>query len=105
MDNLLSNAMKYSGKERPVIEIGCTETAQGRAYFVKDNGIGISTEDQGIVFKMFKRLHAKDAYGGGSGAGLPIVKKIVERHGGMMWIESKVGEGSTFYFTLEETGV
>ena len=68
--------------------------------FVKDNGIGISREQAAVVFKMFRRLHGRDEFGGGAGAGLAIARKIVERHGGTMWIESEPGVGSTFFFTL-----
>ncbi len=99
--NLINNALKYGGSQ-PWIEIGSQETPLGTAYFVRDHGIGIAAEDQTIIFSLFKRLHAKDAYGGGSGAGLAIVKKVVERHGGTIWIDSTIGQGTTFYFTLRE---
>lgn len=97
--NLINNALKYGG-ERPVVEIGSSVTNRGLAYFVRDYGMGIAEADQKIIFELFKRLHAKDEFGGGVGAGLAIVKKIVERHGGSIWVESKIDEGSTFYFTL-----
>ena len=99
--NLIGNALKYNESTPPIIELGYEMTTKGGAYFVRDNGIGISPADQPIVFNLFKRLHAKDDFGGGSGAGLPIVKKIVERHGGIIWLESKLGQGTTFYFTVE----
>jgi two-component system, chemotaxis family, sensor kinase Cph1 len=68
--------------------------------YVRDNGIGIRPQFKETVFRMFKRLHARESYGGGTGAGLALVKKIVERHGGRIWLESEPGEGTTFYFTL-----
>jgi len=71
--------------------------------YVKDNGIGIPEQYRDAVFRIFRRLHARDEYGGGVGAGLTIVKKIIERHGGRIWIESEVGVGTTFYFTLAPT--
>ena len=109
--NLLSNAMKYSDKHVKRVEIGCIEPHKHRAecpqeafgqtvYYVRDNGIGIQLKYHEQVFKMFKRLHGRDEYGGGTGAGLTIVKKLVERHRGHIWVESIPGEGSTFYFTL-----
>ncbi|WP_373048143.1 ATP-binding protein [Vulgatibacter sp.] len=97
--NLLSNAIKYADKPVPWVEIGCVGGAPP-AFYVKDNGIGILPEEQASIFEMFRRLHPPGAYGGGSGAGLAIAARIVERHGGRIWIDSKPGAGSTFYFTL-----
>ena len=67
---------------------------------MKDNGIGIHHKHFEQVFKMFKRLHGRDEYGGGTGAGLTIVQKLVELHHGRVWLDSTPGEGTTFYFTL-----
>jgi PAS domain S-box-containing protein len=109
--NLVSNAIKYNDKADKVIEIGVTtdpdapEGKEGpRRLFVRDNGIGIPVRHQQVVFRIFKRLHGRDKFGGGTGVGLTIVKKIIERHHGRTWIESEPGVGTTFYFTLEETG-
>jgi light-regulated signal transduction histidine kinase (bacteriophytochrome) len=108
--NLIGNAIKYNDKPGPWIEIGCRVTRPPRngpgaaagkqVFYVRDNGIGIREKHLDAVFRIFKRLHARDQFGGGTGAGLTIVKKIVERHAGRIWIESNYGEGSTFYFTL-----
>ncbi len=80
------------------VEIGFAQP--GPVFYVRDNGIGIAEKQQQTVFGIFRRLHGKDAYGGGAGAGLSIVKKMVERHGGKIWLESAPGEGATFFFTL-----
>jgi signal transduction histidine kinase len=98
--NLISNAIKYTKKEiRPVIEIGWSDKKDFYEFYVKDNGIGIEKQYYEKIFQIFQRLHAKDEYEG-TGAGLTIVKKIVESHGGRLWVDSQVGVGSTFYFTL-----
>ena len=74
--------------------------AEGPVFYVQDNGICIPERHWGTVFDMFKRLHPRDAYGGGTGSGLAIVKKVIEKHGGRIWLESEPGRGTTFYFTL-----
>ena len=101
--NLITNAMKYNDKPQKWIEIGSRrESGQSCvSVFVQDNGIGIPVQHRETIFRIFKRLHARDKFGGGTGAGLTIVKKIVERHGGRIWVESNVGEGTTFNFTLQ----
>ncbi|MGL5016621.1 MAG: ATP-binding protein [Luteolibacter sp.] len=99
--NLLANALKYNDRPQREIEIGWrADEARGPVFFVRDNGIGIEPRHFDIVFKMFRRLHARDTFGGGSGAGLTIVQKLVEQHRGSVWLESMPGTGSTFYFTL-----
>ena len=99
--NLFTNAMKYNDRAHRTIEIGWQhEDARGPVFFVRDNGIGIAPRHFSLIFKMFTRLHGRESYGGGSGAGLTIVKKLVEQHGGSTWLESTPGEGTTFYFTL-----
>ena len=67
---------------------------------MRDNGIGIEPRHFDLIFKMFKRLHGRESFGGGSGAGLTIVQKLVEQHHGTVWLESAPGTGTTFYFTL-----
>ncbi|MFO0951243.1 MAG: ATP-binding protein [Isosphaeraceae bacterium] len=105
--NLITNALKYNDKSEKTVEIGRRPPAapgEPPAFFVRDNGIGIPTRHREAVFAMFKRLHGRDEYGGGTGAGLAIARKIVERHGGRMWVESTPGVGSAFCFTLAAGG-
>jgi signal transduction histidine kinase len=98
--NLITNAAKYNDKPARWVEIGYLEAAPP-VFYVKDNGIGIPEKHFDSIFRIFKRLHGRDQFGGGTGAGLTIVKKIVERHNGRVWLESSHGQGTTFYFTLD----
>jgi two-component system, chemotaxis family, sensor kinase Cph1 len=100
--NLLTNAVKYSDRPEKRIEIGCVPPGEKAplAIYVKDNGLGIREKHLDDIFKIFRRLHPQERYGGGTGVGLAICKAIVERHGGRIWCESKYGEGTTFFFTL-----
>jgi light-regulated signal transduction histidine kinase (bacteriophytochrome) len=103
--NLITNGLKYNDKPQKEIEIGYLEKNNHPeknyyVFYVKDNGIGIREKYFDVIFRIFKRLHTQQKYGGGTGAGLTIVKKIVEHHGGKIWIESIYGESTTFYFTL-----
>ncbi|MEL7023020.1 MAG: ATP-binding protein [Pseudomonadota bacterium] len=103
--NLILNALKYNTRERPEVSVGVLEQEPDSprrppVFFVRDNGIGIAAVYHDSIFKIFRRLHGKDEYGGGTGAGLTFVKRIVERHGGHIWVESTPGQGSTFFFTL-----
>jgi len=102
--NLLSNAVKYNDKLEKWVEVGVQDNTNGEPpiFYVRDNGIGISPEHTEKVFEIFRRLHTRNAYGGGTGAGLTIVKKIIERHSGRIWVESAVGNGTTFFFTIGE---
>ena len=101
--NLIVNAVKYNDKPQKWIEIGTTrDGGEAPVFYVRDNGIGIPEKHHDAVFRIFKRLHGRDKFGGGTGAGLTIVKKIVERHHGRIWLESSPGEGTTFFFTLQE---
>jgi light-regulated signal transduction histidine kinase (bacteriophytochrome) len=97
--NLIVNGVKYNDSPRKRIEIGYRE-GQPPVFYVRDNGIGIPDKHYDAIFRIFKRLHAREKYGGGTGAGLTIVKKIVERHNGSIRVESVPGEGTTFCFTL-----
>lgn len=100
--NLIVNAMKYNDKPEKWIEAGWSQDgAAPPAFWVRDNGIGIQEKHHESIFRIFKRLHGRDKFGGGTGAGLTIVKKIVERHNGRIWVESVPGEGTAIFFTLE----
>jgi len=101
--NLISNAIKYNDRPAKWVEVGHVE-GDPPAFYVRDNGIGLAEADRERVFAMFTRLHARDAYGGGSGAGLGIARTIVERHGGTIRAESTPGAGTTFWFTLPPEG-
>jgi len=102
--NLIANAIRYNASDRKWVEIGMRaepEEETGKpVFYVRDNGIGIREKHHDSIFTMFRRLHAMGEYGTGTGAGLAIVRSIVERHGGRIWVDSAYGEGSTFYFTL-----
>ncbi|MGH1396286.1 MAG: ATP-binding protein, partial [Trichormus sp.] len=100
--NLIANAIKYNDKPNKWIEIGYFDNLRPITFYIQDNGIGIREKHFDSIFRIFKRLHGPSKYGGGTGAGLTIAKKIVERHSGTIWLESTYGEGSTFYFTLQE---
>jgi chemotaxis family two-component system sensor kinase Cph1 len=97
--NLIANAAKYNDKADRWVEIG-VEIGPPRRYYVKDNGIGIEADAMERIFEIFRRAHGPKAFGGGVGAGLTISRRIVERHGGRLWVDSEPGRGSTFYFTL-----
>lgn len=100
LQNLVGNAIKYRHADRtPNIHVSCKEQTHDWLFSVKDNGIGMKSEYLEQIFVIFKRLHGKSAYSG-TGIGLSVCKKIVENMGGKIWVESELGEGSTFYFTL-----
>lgn len=97
--NLLANAVKFHGAESPVVHIAALRQDGGWRFTISDNGIGIEKDYQPQMFTLFKRLHSKDKYPG-TGIGLAICKKVVEAHGGRIWVESQPGKGSAFHFTL-----
>lgn len=97
--NLLANALKFRGAEHPHVHIGCSTTSSGWLFSVHDNGIGIPPECHDFIFRAFKRVHPRGAYPG-TGLGLAICKRIVALHGGRLWLDSAVGQGSTFFFTI-----
>jgi len=98
--NLVSNSIKFTRpREKTLIQLGYLETADETVYFVRDNGIGFDMNKSSFLFMPFHRLHRSSDYEG-SGIGLALVRRIIERHGGRIWCESKVDEGATFYFTV-----
>jgi len=97
--NLLTNALKYNEDQNPEIEIGYGEENEACRFYIRDNGIGIAPQFHERIFMIFQRLHTRQDYSG-SGIGLALCKKIVERHNGSIRVESRKGEGATFFFTL-----
>ena len=97
--SLIDNALKFRGEARPVVEISARPLDGRWQFAVKDNGIGIERQHMARIFLIFQRLHERGKYEG-SGAGLAIAKRILERHGGRIWLESEPQVGSTFFFTL-----
>ncbi len=108
LQNLISNGAKYNDAAEKVINIGTQPVDEAGepsrcTLFVRDNGIGIDERFQTDIFRIFKRLNNEKAYGEGTGAGLTFAKKIVENHGGNIWLDSALGEGTTFFFTLQRS--
>jgi light-regulated signal transduction histidine kinase (bacteriophytochrome) len=101
--NLIGNALKFRAEADPVIGIRAARSGDRWLFCVEDNGIGIDMQYADRIFQMFQRLHERGKYDG-SGIGLSIVKRIVERHGGTIWLESKLGLGTSFFFSLLPAG-
>jgi light-regulated signal transduction histidine kinase (bacteriophytochrome) len=102
--NLLGNALKFRGPEPPAIHVSAVQEGERWHFSVKDNGIGIAPQHFDRIFEIFQRLHTRNAYPG-TGIGLALCKRIVERHRGRIWVDSGPGRGTTFHFTLPAKGV
>jgi light-regulated signal transduction histidine kinase (bacteriophytochrome) len=101
--NLIGNAIKFHGDAPPRVRVTATPNGDDWVFAVADNGIGIDPQYCDRVFVIFQRLHSGDRYPG-TGIGLALCQRIVQRHGGRLWVESTPGQGATFYFTMKRQG-
>jgi light-regulated signal transduction histidine kinase (bacteriophytochrome) len=99
--NVIGNALKYHGDAPPIIHVGAREEDSAWIFSVQDNGIGIAPEHRETVFELCTRLHTSSQFPG-TGIGLAICKKLVERYGGRIWVESELGKGATFFFSIPD---
>lgn len=100
LQNLVGNALKFRGEAPPIVHVDAERVEGGWRFAVRDNGIGVAAEHHERIFGAFQRLHARSRFRG-SGIGLATCKRIVEAHGGRIWVQSRPGDGATFYFTLQ----
>lgn len=101
--NLIGNAIKFHGENPPLIHLSAEQRADDWLFSIRDNGIGVDPQYAERIFLLFQRLHSRHEYPG-TGIGLAVCKRIVERHGGSIWVDSEPGKGSTFYFTIPMEG-
>ena len=99
LQNLIGNSLKFCKNDKPVIHVGFNESGSEWTFSVKDNGIGIKQEHANKIFNIFQRLNNREDFDG-SGIGLSICQKSVSNHGGRIWVESELGKGATFFFSL-----
>jgi light-regulated signal transduction histidine kinase (bacteriophytochrome) len=104
LQNLVGNAIKFGGEQVPHIHLGAKQVEGEWVFSVKDQGIGMDPQYKDRIFLIFQRLHNRAEYRG-TGIGLAICKRIIERHGGRIWVESELNQGSTFYFTIPDRAV